>query len=204
MLCQVNLDVQPHERALVRAFLCEFDEAIGGLPSPSLELNPQVDPALRSAVRGVLKWGGFKPSGRSKPASEYLEQARTEGALQPINPVVDMGNLISLLTGFPVSVLDGALARAPYRLAVVADKVRYVFNPSGQELDLKGLLCWWDAAGPCGSPVKDSQRTKTRAETRQTLCVLWGCAEFPQQVEAAYQLYLEKVSDWPCRVSPLL
>lgn len=199
-----DLQVEPHERALVRAFLCRFEQPVASLPAPSLEVEPQVDPALRGAVRSMLKWGGFKPSGRSKPASEYLESARVSGGLGAINPVVDLGNLVSLLSGFPVSVLDAELARPPYRLAVVGDKLRYVFNPSGQELDLKGLLCWWDADGPCGSPVKDSQRSKTHAETRQTLCILWGCAEFPQQVEDAHRLYLQKLSHWPCQVTPLL
>jgi DNA/RNA-binding domain of Phe-tRNA-synthetase-like protein len=101
-------------------------------------------------------------------------------------------------------VIDAERAVPPYRLAVVPEKSRYVFNPSGQELDLKGLLCLWDAVGPCGSPVKDSQRTKTDLQTRKTLCLIWGCAEFPERVEQALQDYLSLLSGWPCRLTPLL
>lgn len=204
MLCQVTLETEPHERALVKVFGCDFEVPLGQLPPVELSGLVEVDPLLRSSVRSMLKWGGFKPSGRSKPASEYLAQAQAEGGLQPINPAVDLGNLISLRSGFPVSVIDAERAVPPYRLAVVPEKSRYVFNPSGQELDLKGLLCLWDAVGPCGSPVKDSQRTKTDLQTRKTLCLIWGCAEFPERVEQALQDYLSLLSGWPCRLTPLL
>ena len=49
-----------------------------------------------------------------------------------------------------------------------------MFNASGQTIDLGGLLCLFDADGPCGNAVKDAQRTKTTADTRRTLSLLWG------------------------------
>ena len=42
-------------------------------------------------VRDLLRAGGFKPAGRSKPASEYLVRAAGEGKLAGINLVVDGG-----------------------------------------------------------------------------------------------------------------
>ena len=51
---------------------------------------------------------------------------------------------------------------------------RYVFNASGQEIDLAGLLCLFDAQGPCANAVKDAQRTKTDGSTRATLTLVWG------------------------------
>src|SRR5579884_2517050 len=47
-------------------------------------------PDIKEAVRNLLKRGGFKPSGRNKPASEYLAQAAREGRFPTINNLVDV------------------------------------------------------------------------------------------------------------------
>lgn len=208
------IEVKLHERLLAQAFLCDFPRPLRDIPSsPRLlsmlrkqETAPMgSDETVRTAIRSLLRWGGFKPTGRSKPASEYLEKAFQDGFLQPINAAVDACNAISLHSGLPISVIDLELARPPYRLEVVADKQSYVFNPSGQELDLKGLICLWDCQGPCGSPVKDSQRTKTHESTCQTLCLIWGSQELPGQVEAAYRFYQELLGECgaTCRPVPM-
>lgn len=159
------------------------------------QITTQAFKLTKAAVRNLLRLGGFKPTGRSKPASEYLEKAFQEGYLNPINAAVDVCNAVSLHSGLPISVIDLDLAQAPYQIKILPDKVSYVFNPSGQELDLQGLVCFWDAQGPCGSPVKDSQRTKTHGETRRTLVIIWGCQEAPERVEATRQLYQELLQD---------
>lgn len=128
----------------------------------------------KDLVRAMLRVGGFKPSGRSKPASEYLTGAAAEGRLAPINLVVDAANAASLHGGLPISVVDLDLAREPYSVAVRGPGERYVFNAAGQEIELAGLVCFGDASGPCASPVKDSHRTKTHALTRRALVVVWG------------------------------
>ncbi|MBT9584778.1 hypothetical protein IV102_15650 [bacterium] len=207
------IEVLPHDRLLARAFRCDFDRPLGQQPSSGRILRllrkeelPSLssDDTVRSAVRSLLRWGGFKPTGRSKPASEYLEKAFQDGYLQPINAAVDACNAVSLHSGLPISVIDTQLALPPYRLEVVADKVSYIFNPSGQELDLKGLICLWDSQGPCGSPVKDSQRTKTHEGTRQTLCLIWGSRELSGQVEAALSLYQELLTECGASLQALI
>jgi len=70
-----------------------------------------------------------------------------------------------------------------------------VFNAAGQTIDLTGLLCLFDAEGPCGNAVKDAQRTKTSPETRRTLSLIWGSTALPGRagkVEAWYRSLLEK------------
>jgi hypothetical protein len=71
----------------------------------------------------------------------------------------------------------------------------YVFNASGQAIDLGGLLCLSDADGPCANAVKDAQRTKTGADTRRTLSLLWGTVALPgraARAEAWYRSLLER------------
>jgi hypothetical protein len=67
----------------------------------------------------------------------------------------------------------------------------YVFNTSGQEIDVSGLLCLCDADGPCANAVKDSQRTKTDGDTRTTLSVVWGSRGFEERLDQAVAWYRE-------------
>lgn len=141
--------------------------------------SPDADDSLRADVRDLLRAGGFKPTGRSKPASEYLLRAVGDGALAPINPVVDACNLVSWRSGLPISVVDLDLTRGDLRIDVAPAGTGYVFNRAGQELDVGGLLCLWDADGPCANAVKDSQRTKTHPGTTRVAAVVWGTAKRP-------------------------
>jgi DNA/RNA-binding domain of Phe-tRNA-synthetase-like protein len=157
-------------------------------------------------VRDLLRVGGYKPTGRGKPASEYLARAAGEGALGPINAAVDVCNAVSLHSGFPISVVDLDRSSGPFRIAVAPEGASYVFNASGQEIDLGGLLCVFDAEGPCANAVRDSQRTKTRDDTRSTLSVVWGCVGYERRLEEAerwYRTLLESCGASTSRISPV-
>jgi DNA/RNA-binding domain of Phe-tRNA-synthetase-like protein len=147
------------------------------------------DDAVRESVRQLLRQGGFKPTGRSKPASEYLIKAVADGRLGPINLAVDVCNVVSLHSGLPISVVDLDRARAPFRVGIAPSGASYVFNASGQEIDLGGLQCLFDADGPCANAVKDAQRTKTGQETRRTLSLVWGTASLPGRAEETATWY---------------
>lgn len=140
-----------------------------------------VSDAVREGVRAMLRVGGHKPSGRGKPASEYLAAAAQRGELPWINAAVDINNAMSLDTGLPMSgldldrCLDGADA-LEVRLGVEGE--RYVFNTAGQEIDLKGLVCVARRGGAAlGNPVKDAMLAKTHPETRALLAVIYADAQ---------------------------
>src|SRR5260370_22460223 len=133
----------------LRAFVTVFPRPLGELP-PTADVSALLtmeadaplrsDDAVREAVRTLLRQGGFKPTGRSKPASEYLLKAVGEGRLSSINLAVDACNAVSLHSGLPVSVVDLDRARAPFRVGIAAADANYVFNASGQTIDVAGLL----------------------------------------------------------------
>lgn len=56
-------------------------------------------------------------------------------------------------------------------------------------MDLAGLLCLFDAEGPCANGVKDSQRTKTGPAARRTLSLIWGTTSLPGRAEATEAWY---------------
>jgi DNA/RNA-binding domain of Phe-tRNA-synthetase-like protein len=198
------LTVDPHPLLNLRAFVTTFPRPLDAMPSPpevqallSLDAEAPVrsDDGVREAVRQLLRHGGFKPTGRSKPASEYLLKAVREGLLSSINVAVDVCNAVSLHSGLPISVVDLDRARAPFRVAIAPAGSSYVFNASGQTIDLGGLLCLCDADGPCGNAVKDAQRTKTAGQTTRTLSLVWGTSALSGRAAATatwYRALLEK------------
>src|SRR4051794_41338693 len=131
------LTLDPHPLLDARAFVTTFPKALGEMPSfPDLAARLALDAdaplhsdaAVRAAVRDLLRHGGFKPTGRSKPASEYLLRAVADGQLTPINLAVDVCNAVSLHSGLPVSVIDLDRAREPLRVGVAPPGASYVFN----------------------------------------------------------------------------
>jgi DNA/RNA-binding domain of Phe-tRNA-synthetase-like protein len=197
--------VENHPLLDLRAFTTTFPRPLGEMPTPpevmallSFQADSpfKSDDAVREAVRALLRHGGFKPAGRSKPASEYLVRAVSDGSLASINAAVDVCNIVSLHSGLPISVVDLAKAKPSFRVGIAPPGSSYVFNASGQAIDLAGLLCLCDADGPCGNAVKDAQRTKTDSGTTQTLTVIWGTNALPNraaQAEAWYRQLLHQL-----------
>ncbi|RKH42953.1 phenylalanine--tRNA ligase beta subunit-related protein [Corallococcus sicarius] len=194
------LTVDPHPLLDPVAFTSTFPAPLGDLPAPEwlqALLKPgataplQSDDAVRGAVRDLLRHGGYKPTGRGKPASEYLVRASGDGTLNTINAAVDACNAVSLHSGLPISVVDLDRAKAPFRVATAIQGDSYVFNASGQTIDLEGLLCLFDTEGPCSNAVKDAQRTKTDPTTRRTLTLIWGTRELGDRTARAFAWYRE-------------
>ena len=175
---QVSLEplrLSPHlpENLSALAFSVSGSFAAEASPPPPLEAAAVQD-SVKSAVRSLLRWGGHKPSGRGRPASESLSKAVEDGRWPTIHPLVDCCNLLSLQSGLPISVLDLAKLEEPFEIRIGEPGEEYTFNPSGQTLSLKGLLLLADAAGPTGSPVKDAQRSKVSSSSSAFLVIVWG------------------------------
>lgn len=193
------LSVASHPLLDLRAFRTTLPRPLGEMPTPAgllalLRLDaPEVplhsDDNVREKVRDLLRHGGFKPTGRSKPASEYLLKAAAEPGLGTINLAVDVCNAVSLHSGLPISVVDLDRTVGPLRVALAEPGASYVFNSSGQVIELGGLLCLMDAEGPCANAVKDAQRTKTGATTTQTLTLIWGSKQLPRRSNEAEKWY---------------
>lgn len=149
--------------------------------------------SVKTAARDLLRHGGFKPSGRSKPASEYLVGAAAEGRFPRINAAVDTCNVVSLHSGLPISLVDVERLDGALVVRIAPAGTSYVFNPSGQTIEVSGLVCLFDAHGPTGTPVKDAQRTKTHDETRAALSVVWGTRALPGHTSETTRWYRELV-----------
>jgi DNA/RNA-binding domain of Phe-tRNA-synthetase-like protein len=209
----LELAVAEHPSMRLAAFVTRFPAPLGdfedaGRLAPALRLDSPAplspEESLRVAVRDMLRHGGYKPTGRGKPASEYLVRAAAAGTLASINPAVDACNAVSLHSGFPISVVDLDRACAPFHIAIAPPGARYTFNAAGQEIDLEGLLCLFDANGACGNAVKDAQRTKTGPSTTRTFSVLWGCSGFEDRLAVAVDWYRELLRGFSAATQPVI
>jgi len=190
--------IEPHPLLDAKVFATTFPHPLGEIAfdptnwfSLSADAPLQPDDSVRSAVRDLLRHGGFKPTGRSKPASEYLVKAVANEKLSSINPAVDICNVVSLHSGLPISVVDLDRAKPALRIAIAPDDTSYVFNTSGQTIKLDGLLCLFDSIGPCSNAVKDCQRTKTDGQSTRTLSIIWGTNTLPGRAQAAMDWYVK-------------
>lgn len=139
---------------------------------------------LRTCVRKLLKKGGFKPTGRNKPASEYLAQAAKEGRFPSINNLVDINNYLSLLSGLPVSLLDLDVLGEDIVLRLGREGESFVFNASGHVINVKGLINVCRSRGPAlGNPVKDSMECKIREATSRVIGVTYTSGSCTPQEE---------------------
>ena len=194
--------IAPHPNLEAVCFVTRSNTTAGALGcSAALEAaldpagqHPSVPDTVRMGVRALLRHGGYKPSGRGKPASEYLVGAFAEGRFPRINALVDVCNVVSLHSGLPISLVDLDLLQGSWAdglsIRVMPAATSYIFNASGQTIDASGLLALCDHVGPTGTPVKDAQRTKTHAGTVNTLTVIWGSNALPGRTADAHAAYL--------------
>jgi len=158
-----------------------FDNELDALLRRRATGLSQEEDAWRSRVRDILRNGTYKPTGRGKPASEYLLRSAAEARFPRISAPVDVCNFVSLLSLLPISIWD--LDRSPsdsFRVRLGAPDESYVFNEAGQSIDLTDLVLGaavTDSAPegvPIVNPVKDGLTTKTTPATRRVAALVYA------------------------------
>ncbi len=158
--------------------------------------------SVRLACRDMLRNGSYKPTGRGKPASEYLLRAAASGEFPRINWPVDVCNYISLRYLLPISLWDLDLSDSDafvFRLG--KSEETYEFNMAGQTIGLQDLVVGCvvgDSRSPDGTPivnpVKDSMRTKTTASTTRIAAAIYAPADQPGELADACNEFAEMLS----------
>ena len=155
----------------------------------SAEARVRADPALfpepvRTAVRDVLRVGGYKPTGRGKPASELLLAMAQKEALPHIGNLVEINNLVSLESALPSSIFDADVLGAWPTVRFGRAGESYVFNQAGHAMELEGLpvVCRSEDDEPVGNAVRDSMIGKVSAGTTRVLAVVYGSRSLPESI----------------------
>ena len=197
---ELTISIARHPTLEIGAFVTRFEQPLATIATPD-EIIAFADSAtsaplcssdtVRAEIRQLLRQGGFKPAGRSKPASEYLHAAAAEARFPRINAAVDTCNVVSLCSGLPISLVDVDRLSGLLSIGIAPAGTSYAFNPSGQVIDASGLICLFDLEGPSGTPVKDAQRTKTHEGTRTALAIVWGTRTLPGRTAKTTAWYRE-------------
>ncbi|MEM7676630.1 MAG: phenylalanine--tRNA ligase beta subunit-related protein [Myxococcota bacterium] len=186
----------------------------GCATGPSAEsLTAAVDKAIEEAkarteedtitqpVRNMLRFGRYKPTGRGKPASEYLLKAARNDKFPRINNLVDLNNLVSLRSLLPISLIDLTRADADrFTVRRGREEEEYVFNSAGQTIALADLLLVARGANdaPCANPVKDSMATKLDEQATDVMAILYApSAGLPDRwLENAVTQFTQGLTEW--------
>lgn len=130
---------------------------------------------VAGGVRRLFKSAGIDPS-RYRPSGEALVRRIRKGhALYHINCIVDINNICSVESLFPLGAYD--------REHIVGDvNIRLgrsdeIYRGIGKEINIAGKLVSVDREGAFGSPIADSERTKISEDTREVLILLYAPEE---------------------------
>ena len=201
---RVTLDAEDVSVGLVVGRSCATGPAPEGL-------NEALEAAIASAkartgeesitqpVRNLLRYGTYKPTGRGKPASEYLLKAARGDKFPRINNLVDLNNLVSLNTLLPISLVDLNRAGATaFTVRRGRAEEAYVFNTAGQEIALRDLLLVARAPDdtPCANPVKDSMATKLDDNATDVMAVIYAPPSLPTLLDEAVRSFAKGFETW--------
>ncbi len=165
----------------------------------------ETEDSFRKACRDMMRIGTYKPTGRGKPASEYLLRAASEGAFPRINTAADINNYLSLAYLVPISLWDTDRVTADsWLFRPGGEQEEFEFNPSGQTISLRDLITGFAVKDgleiPVVTPVKDCQKTKTDTDTRNIAAAVyfpagWTAAPALDDIISEFTELLEAVSE---------
>jgi DNA/RNA-binding domain of Phe-tRNA-synthetase-like protein len=175
-------------------------EALDGALSASIQAaKSRSVEETTGLVRDMLRHGKYKPTGRGKPASEYLHRSALEDRFPRINNLVDINNLISLDSLLPISLVDLARAQAS-RFAIRHGRPgeSYVFNSAGQIIDVQDLIvvARLPADEACANPVKDSLATKLDERSADVMAVLYAPLALRAVLEDSTKRFERALIEW--------
>jgi DNA/RNA-binding domain of Phe-tRNA-synthetase-like protein len=118
-----------------------------------------------AATRRLYKALGKDPS-RYRVASEALCRRIIRGlGIYRLTTLIDVVNLVSIKSGYPISGLDGDRIVGD-TLTMGVGTADDVYNGIGRGLhNIEGMPVYRDAAGPIATPTSDEERTKFTEDT---------------------------------------
>lgn len=131
-----------------------------------------------TAIRALFRRWGVDPS-RYRPSSEALLRRVVQGkGLYHISNIVDLNNVGSIETGWPLGTYNRAAIAPPVTLRLGTREEQYE-GIGGRVWHLAGQPVLADSHGPFGSPISDSTRTQITEGVTEVLTVIYVPAAAP-------------------------
>jgi len=142
-------------------------EHILELPEPRSVLESAKIRATRAGYKAL----GKDPARYRGSAEALLRRILGGKGFPQINSVVDIINLVSVESRFPIGLYD--LAQVNGGVVFRAGRAGETYKGIGKyDLNLEGLPVFADETGPHGSPTSDSERTMVTDKTRRILVIV--------------------------------
>jgi len=134
--------------------------------------TPLGEHPVAAGARRLFKSAGIDPS-RYRPSGEALVRRILKGqGLYHINCVVDINNICSIESLFPLGAYDRERIIGDVTIRLGASDE--VYRGIGKEINIAGKLVSADSEGAFGSPIADSDRTKISEDTKEVLVLLYA------------------------------
>jgi DNA/RNA-binding domain of Phe-tRNA-synthetase-like protein len=143
------------------------------------------------AVRALFRGWGMDPS-KYRPASEALLRRVVQGkGLYRVSNLVDIGNLISIETGWPLGCYDRSRIGGPIvlRHGVAGENYEGIGKKTW---NLEGRPVLADPSGPFGSPISDSTRSMITESTKSVMIVIYVPEKWP---DATAELAMKRLGE---------
>ncbi len=146
------------------------------------------------ATRAAYKAAGKDPS-RYRPANEQLARRIVQGKdLYSVSAIVDLGNLISLVSHYAVGAIDAD--------KVAGENIGLDFGNAGEPyegigrgaLNIENLPVYRDEAGAFATPTSDSTRTMTQPDTHRLLLLINAYDGNKQQMATVTDYAISKLT----------
>lgn len=164
-----SVDVYPKNQELLDYYENIFAPLLGQkLATTALPDMPNI-----ALARAAYKSFGIDP-GRHRISSEALYRRVRQGkALYQINSLVDVNNLVSLETGFPLGSYDAAHIGQEIVLRLGQPGEGYA-GIGKSAVALENMPVFADDTGPFGSPTSDSTRAMITGGTKKAITVIYS------------------------------
>lgn len=166
--------------------------------------NPIVDDAIRTACEEVIKRYkdtntiaenptikgirslfskiGIDPT-KERPSGEALIRRVTSGkGIYRINPVVDINNVVSILSGYPCGVYDAEKIAGNEIKVSIGGKGSTFEGIGGRLINGEGRILTEDSHSVFGGPVADSNRTRITPQTTKVLMLIYHPSNAPKEL----------------------
>jgi len=162
------------------------------LPEPRAVLESPKILATRAGYKAL----GKDPARYRGSAEALLRRILSGKNFPQINVVVDIINLVSVESRFPIGLYD--LANVKGGILFRAGRAGETYKGIGKyDLNLEGLPVFCDEVGPHGSPTSDSERTMVTPATENVLAIFVsfggteGLEPSSQEMSSLLQKYAE-------------
>ena len=151
----------------------EVDELIKTLPDLYQDVeyeNITKIPKLKETRDGYKAYG--KDPSHTRPACEALLRRIVKGKeLYRLGDVIDLGNVLSIMTLRSVCVVDYSKLKGD--LVIRMGKTSDIYQGLGRDLiNVENIPVYCDAVGPFGCPTSDNERTKVDEKTKEILIMI--------------------------------